>query len=193
MQTDTTDGLLPHTCSIQKRYRKQKFSYTGSTGSPSVGITVTGSTSHKTAVVSRVGSGYMVVKDLSGVFTTGEKLTASTFTATLSAQADWQNQSNEYEYYWSDDQTLVNCLFYYASGGKGLTIHETGQLLDQPAKVMLPNTIVLAGAQAAWAEEYRIVSTTPGFVGTWQIVTPYALTGIDEIDHYEAILKAVTV
>jgi hypothetical protein len=153
---------------------------------------VTGGSSLQTAEISRIGTGYVVVKHLTGTFTIGEIITTLTFSGTLSAQADYQNQSGEYDYYWSDEQVLVPCLFYYPGReGKGLIIHETGQLLDQPVKVMFPDSITLTGSQAAWAEEYRVSSTTPGFYGIWQIVTPYTLTGIVGIDHYEMVLKGV--
>jgi hypothetical protein len=191
MQTSPTDDF-PHLCTLQKRYRKQKLSYTTGSGTPVVGQTVIGGTSLETAEISRVGTGYIVVKNQTGTFTIGEIITTSTFSGTLSAQADYQNQSGEYDYYWSDDQVLVPCLFYYPGReGKGLIIHETGQLLDQPVKVALPPSITLVGTQAGWAENYRVVSTVDGFSGTWQIVSPYALTGITGIDHYEMVLKGV--
>lgn len=184
---------LPHTCTLQKRNRKKKFTYAaGSTGTPVVGQTVTGGTSLKTAVIDKLGSGYLVVKTISGTFTNGETITIGTgpgytFSATLSAQADWQNQSGEYEYYWSNDQTGVTCRFYYSGGkGKGAIIHETGQLLDQPLKVGLPNSCTVE------AMEYRVVNTVTGFAGTYDIITLYPLTGVSVIHHYEAVLKKVT-
>jgi hypothetical protein len=184
-------GGAPHSCTIQKRNRKQKFSYTGSTGTPVAGQTVTGGTSTETAVIAKLGSGYLVVEDLSGTFTTTETITIGTgpgytFSATLSAQADYQNQSGEYEYYWSNDQTSVTCRFYYSgSSSKGAIIHETGQLIDQPMKCALPATCTVASL------EYRIYTTSTGFSGTYDIITLYPLTGVASIDHYEAVIKEV--
>lgn len=183
---------LVHTCTLQKRNRKKKFTYTGSTGTPVVGQTITGGTSLKTAVIDKLGSGYLVVKTLSGTFTTSETITIGTgpgytFSATLSAQTDYQNQSGEYEYYWSNDQTGVTCRFYYSGkSGKGVIIHETGQLLDQPLKVGLPNSCTVE------ALEYRVVNTVTGFSGTYDIITLYPLTGVATIHHYEAVLRKVT-
>jgi len=184
---------FPHTCTLQKRIRKKKFSYTTATGTPVVGQTITGGTSLKTALIGKFGSGYLIVKTLSGMFTTGETITIGTgpgytFSATLSAQEDYRNQSGEYEYYWSDDQSGVACRFYYsgAKGGKGEIIHETGQLLDQPLKCGLP---------ASWtgeALEYRVVNTVTGCSGTYDIITLYPLTGVATIHHSEAVLKKVT-
>lgn len=183
---------FPHTCTLQKRYRKKKFTYATATGTPAVGQTITGQTSLKTAVIDKTGSGYLIVKTLSGTFTTTETITIGTgpgytFSATLSAQADYQNQSGEYEYYWSNDQTGVTCRFYYSGGkGKGAIIHETGQLLDQPLKVGLPASCTVD------AMEYRVVNTVTGFAGTYDIITLYPLTGVATIHHYEAVLKKVT-
>jgi len=184
---------LVHTCTLQKRNRKKKFTYTNSTGTPVVGQTITGGTSHQTAVIDKIGTGYLVVKTLSGAFTTGEIITVGTgpsysFSATLSSQADYQNQSKEYEYYWSNDQTSVPCRFYYSGskGGKGAIIHETGQLLDQPLKCALPSTCTVE------VMEYRVVSTVSGFTGTYDIITLYPLTGVATIHHYEAVLEKVT-
>jgi hypothetical protein len=185
---------LVHTCTLQKRARKQKFTYAaGFTGTATVGQTITGGTSLKTAVIDKVGTLYLVVKTVSGTFTNGETITIGpgpgyTFSATLSAKEDYRNQSGEYEYYWSNDQTSVACRFYYsgAKGGKGAIIHETGQLLDQPLKCALPASCTVDSL------EYRVVNTVTGFAGTYDILTLYPLTGVATIHHYEAVLKKVT-
>ena len=179
--------FLIHTATIQKRHRMQKLTYTGSTGTPVVAQTVTGGTSHKTAVISALGSGYLVVKTISGTFTAGEALTIGiTFTATLGTQTDYVNQSGEYQYYWLNDQTSIACRFGY-SGGKGEIIHETGQLLDQPLKCMLPETVTID------AVDYRIVTVSSGFVGTYDISTSYPISNVTALNHYSAVLRKVTV
>lgn len=157
-----------------------------------MGQTLTGAASNETGVITKLGTGYLVLKDLSGSFTNGEIISTSTFSGTLSTQADYTNQYGEFEYYWSDDQASVPCRFGYSGQEKkGVFIHETGQLLDLPVKVVLPDTITLIGNQDGWATEYRISTTTPGFAGTYQILTPYVSPGISGIDHYSFILKAV--
>jgi hypothetical protein len=179
-------------CTIQRRHRKQKLSYSSGSGTPAVGQTVSGATSHHTAEITRVSTGYIVVKTVSGAFTIGETISTTTFSGTISDQADYQNQSKEFEHYWSDDHPSVPCRFGYAGDkNSGLMIHETGQLLDLPLKVALPDSITFVGTQAEWAENYRIVSTVPGFKGTFQILTPYVVNGISGIDHYSFVLKAV--
>lgn len=181
-----TGGQI-HTCTIQKRNRSRKFTYTGGTGTPVIGQTVTGGTSLKTAVITHVGSGYIIVKTLSGAFAASETISSATFSGTLSAQADYQNQSGEYEYYWTNDQTSVACRFYYAGGGReGIIIHETGQTIDLPLKCMLPSTCIVD------ATEYRIVNGVSGFTGTYEITALYPRTGPEVIHHYEAVLRKVT-
>lgn len=177
---------LIHSCTLQKRYRKQKFTYSSSTGTPVVGQTITGQTSLKTAVIDKLGTGYLIVKTLSGTFTPGETIKVSTtFSATFGVATDFQNQSGEYEYYWLNDQTSVTCRFYYKTEGDGTTLHESGQM----------NTQTLKGAFLATATiaqfEYRIVTTATGFAGTYDITGLYPKSGVSGIDHYEAVLKEV--
>lgn len=177
-------GLI-HICTVQKRNRKKKFTYTGGTGAAVVGQTVTGVTSHKTAVVDKVVTGYVVVKTLSGTFTTTETITTATFSGTLSAQEDYQNQSKEYEYYWTDDQTLVPCRFYYQSGGKGVTLISPGELKDMPLKCALGPEVVIS------ALECRIKTTDVVFSGTYDIQALHPKSDILGLNHYESIIKAV--
>jgi len=178
--------FLIHTATIQKRHRMQKLTYTGATGTPVVGQNVTGGTSHQTAVISALGSGSLIVKTISGTFTAGETMTHAAFTATLGTQTDYVNQSGEYQYYWSNDQSGIACRFGY-SGGKGEIIHETGQLLDQPLKCMLPETVTID------AVDYRIVTVSSGFVGTYDISTSYPISNVTALNHYSAVLRKVTV
>jgi hypothetical protein len=181
-------AFLIHTATIQKRHRMQKITYTGSSGTPVVAQTVTGTTSHVTAVISALGTGYLVVKTLSGTFTAGEAITIGiTFAATLGTQTDYVNQSGEYQYYWSDDQTSVACRFGYSGGGKGEIIHETGQLLDQPLKCLLPSTTTID------LIDYRIVTLNTGFVGTYDLSTLYPISNVTALNHYTAVLRKVTV
>lgn len=184
--------FMSSTCNILKRAKKQKLTYSGGTGTPAAGQTVTGATSKKTGVISKLATGYLVVKDLSGSFTVGETISTTTFSGALSAQADYENSYGESEYYWATDQSSVACRFGYSgTEKKGVFIHETGQLLDLPVKVALPDTITLTGDQDDWAAEYRITTTTTGFSGTYEILTPYISQGLTGIDHYAFILKAV--
>jgi hypothetical protein len=164
------------------------MTYTGSTGTPVVGQTVTGGTSLKTAVITRLFSGYLVVRTLSGTFTNGETITIGggtpTFSATLGTVADYKNEQGSPEYYWKDDQTSVACRFYYGGKGGNAVLSETGTMSLKPLSVMLPSTVTIAD------RNYRIVTTTTGMAGTYEL-TLFPKVGAAAIHHYEAVLTKV--
>jgi hypothetical protein len=176
-----------HTCTIQRRYSKQKFPYTGSTGSPTVGATLTGATTHKTAVVDQLFTGYLVVRDLTGSFSPGEiiSITSPAFSATLGAAVVFANTFNEAEYYWLDDQVSVPCRFYNKGGGARTT--DSGQHVFALPKVKLDGSVTIL------EKSYRIVSTIPGAAGTFSIERVKPLWEFGEVPaHYECDIKAVT-
>ena len=184
-----------HICTVQKRYKKQQLTYTGSTGTPVFGQTVTGGTSHKTAVIDRLGSGLIVVKTLSGNFTPTETITIGTspvpgytFSATLSAQADYEKSAGSYDYYWTTDQSNVVCRFYQG-GGRGVIILTPGATVDQPLRCALPTSVNITQMTAM---DYRIVTTETQFAGTYSIQNFFPKSGMAvRIDHFEATLKVV--
>ena len=160
--------FLIHTCTIQRRYMKQKFTYTGGTGTPTVGQTLTGGTSHKTAVIDQIFSGYLVMKNLSGTFTIGETVTTTTFSGTLSAMADVKDSTNDptVNYYWMDDQTSVPCRFFVSrSSSQKSTSRKTdsGLHVFSYLRVMFGNSVTVSETT------YQIVSTVTGFTGTFKI------------------------
>jgi hypothetical protein len=145
---------------------------------------VTGSTSHKTAVITRLFTGYIVVKDLSGTFTAGEPLVTATWSATLGTQTDYANQQNAPEYYWTDNQTSVRCRFYRGDRGGNAVLSQTGDMSLKPLMVSLPPTVTIADT------DYRVSTTTTGFAGTYDL-TVFPKEGIAVIDHYECVLTRV--
>jgi hypothetical protein len=178
-----------HLCDILRRFRKRRLTYTSGTGAPVVGQTVTGVASTKTAVISRIGTGYIVVKDLSGAFTTGEALRVGaspyTFTGTLSAQADYQNTEGEYEHYWYAEQSSVRCRFYNSSAR--LIIVVSGAATDKPLRLALPTTITMTPLTV---EEYKIVTTEAQYAGTYTVERLDTLPGmLAGVDHFEATLR----
>lgn len=177
------NSLLAHTCNILKRAKKQKLSFDGSTGTFTAGLTITGATSKATAVIDKVSSSYLVLKNLTATFQNDEVLT-DTGTGRAVANgicSDYANSYGEPEYYWGTDHNSVPCRFYYSSKNKARIIHETGQLIDQPLTLYLPATVTISTG------EYRISATS----GTYDIQTVYPVTGRSGVDHYEAILKKV--
>lgn len=64
---------------------------------------------------------------------------------------------------WSDDQINVPCVFYYVSSTARFDMHNM-TITEESLIVVLPSSVTIAESG------YRIVSTNPGFVGTYSIV-----------------------
>jgi len=186
-------GLI-HTCTIQRRYTKQKFTHTGGTGTPVAGQTITGGTSHKTAVIDQVFSGYLVMKNLSGTFTLGETITIGTsptpgytFSATLSAMADYKDPTNDpkVNYYWRDDQVAVPCRFYNPKGSTRVT--SSGEHTFTLPRVQLDGSVTIAEVT------YQIVSTITGLSGTFKILKTNPRYTFGTVpDQYEPDIEVVS-
>jgi len=184
---------LPHTCTIQRRYQKQKLSYATGTQAFHAGATVTGGVSGATAVIDRIvgnaTSGYLIVKTVTGTFNGTELLTdngsAPVGSATMNAaQVAYKNDSGEYEYYWTDNQTKVPARFY--SVRSRVTVLTPGQFPGMTPYVMLYSTATIDHLN------YRIKSTTPGFTpasGIYQILSVKAPYNSMALDHYTLELK----
>lgn len=184
---------MPHTCTIQRRYQKQKLSYATGTQAFHAGATVTGGVSGATAVIDRIvgnaTSGYLIVKTVTGTFNGTELLTdngsAPVGSATMNAaQVAYKNDSGEYEYYWKDDQTSVPARFY--SVRSRVTVLTPGQFPGMAPYVMLYSTVTVDHLN------YRIKSTTPGFTpasGIYQILSVKAPYNSMALDHFTLELK----
>ena len=184
---------MPHTCTIQRRYQKQKLSYATGTQAFHAGATVTGGVSGATAVIDRIvgnaTSGYLIVKTVTGTFNGTELLTdngsAPVGSATMNAaQVAYKNDSGEYEYYWKDDQLKVPARFYTMRSR--VTVLTPGQFPGMTPYVMLYSTATIDHLN------YRIKSTTPGFTpasGIYQILSVKAPYNSMALDHYTLELK----
>lgn len=176
--------FLIHSCTIQKRFQRQKLTYTAATGTPAVGQTVTGTTSHATAVIHQLFTGYLVVNTVVGTFTAGEPLTIGiTWAATLGTQTNYTNSSGVKEYYWMDNQTGIPCRFDPPGKSPVVLNQLTGVFIAKPLSVVFPDTVTIAEV------EYRIATTSTGFAGTYIIDPVVPCNNLTGIDHYEAALK----
>lgn len=185
-----TATSLPDTCTIQRRHAMQKLTYTGGAGAAVAGQTVTGGTSHATAIIERLETGYLVVSAVVGVFSAGETITTPTWSGTLGTQTDFANDSGEAEWYWSDDQLAVPCRFYSPRPGSAPTL-DYGEGPEVARKVMINPT---ATVNAAPANEYRIVSTVTGFAGTFAFAAPPEPRKFTfGLHHWEILLRKVKV
>ena len=184
--------VMPHTCTIQRRYQKQRLSYASGTAAFHTGATVTGGVSGATAVIDRIigttSAGYLIVKTVTGTFNGSELLTdngSPAGSATMNAaQAAYKNDTGEYEYYWKDDQTSVPARFY--SVRSRVTVLTPGQFPGMAPYVMLYSTVTVDHLN------YRIKSTTPGFTpasGIYQILSVKAPYNSMALDHFTLELK----
>lgn len=174
-----------HLCTIQRRYSCKKLTYTGASGTtPAVGATVTGGTSKATGVITRLFTGYLVVKDVVGTFSSTEGVTATGWSATLTAVADYTNQQGAPEYYWYDNQTSVRCRFYRGGKGGNAVMTQSGTMVLKPLAVALPNTVTIA------EHTYRITTTDTAYAGTYEI-TVFPKGGMVVTDHIECVLTKV--
>lgn len=177
-------GMLKDTCTLQARMKCQKFTYTGSTGTPVVGMTLTGVTSLKTAIITRLFTGYVVVKQLSGTFTNGEIIASGVlFSATLGTATDYVNEEQEPEYYWTNNQTSIPCRFYYG-GGSNVALTERGEFAVKPLQVVLPSSVTIADYS------YRITTTASSYAGTYDMAF-LTKDAMRYTHHHEAVLTKV--
>ena len=190
-------AVLPHLCTIQRRYQKQLLSFASGTHAFLVGATVTGGVSGATAKINKVqgttATGSLVLTSVSSTpFAAAEHITdTSGGSANTSAlQTNYWNGSNEAEYYWSDSQTKVYCRFDSIPSRLGVLY--PGQFESQKTYLMLN-----ASAKCQPVTEYRIVSTTVGYTpasGMYKImnVRPWvAGMNANVIDHYTCELEEV--
>jgi len=176
---------MAHTCTIKRRYRQKNLSFTSGTGTAAVGQTVTGGTSHATAVIVAIAAASLRVQDLVGTFTAGETLTTTTWSGTFGASTDAAKTGGGYYFYWATDQAAVACRFYEGGGGKGIVILMPGGAVLQPLKCMLPATVNITKDTAA---EYLITTTETQHAGTYSISKFYPRTGAANTNHFEAEL-----
>jgi hypothetical protein len=185
--------LYPDTCTILRRYPKQKLSYASGSSAFTAGATVTGASSGATAIIDKapvgtVTAGYLIVRTVTGTFQSGETLTdnhSPAGHATLSgAPATYLNGSNEKEYYWQDNQIGVSARFYQMASR--MQVLQAGEYPAMDVFVHLP------GNATVQEEEYRISTTCEGVAGLYQILGPIrSPRNMWGVDHYECKLKEV--
>lgn len=174
-----------HTCTIQRRYVRQRLTFSAGAGTPVIGQTVTGADSGEEGVIVRAGADFLIVQAGGAAFTPGEAISTPTWSATLSGQADSKNQSGEQEQYWTDDQTGIPCRFYVKAGGFGQYRHEAGDMPDSSIACLLPSSVTIGKTG------YRIATTAAEYAGQYDILKLYPRSGGAGLHHYEAELSEV--
>ena len=188
------DHLFVDSCTILRRHQKQKLSYVSGTAAFHLGAKLTGGTSGAIATIDKapsgtVQTGYLVLRQVTGVFVNGETITDNgtpVGSATVSgAPSGYLNGSNEAEYSgFETDQTNVLCRFYSMQSRN--LVMGPGENPDYQPMVQLPSTVTINQF------DYQIVSGSSVFPGTYQIIGPVRpAKGVWGIDHYECKLKVV--
>ena len=186
-------GALPQTCTILRRYQKQKLSYASGIAAFHTGATVTGGVSGATATIDTVtgtsATGVLLLTEIMGTFQSGEQITDSDPTAPGIAMSSTvssvnRDSTNEGDFYWLTDQTNVPCRFYNKHGA--LRTLPNGQFTQQTPMVIFPPTVTIT------AKTHRVVSTNLGSMATFRIVYMKAPSGMNSLpDHYECELTEV--
>jgi|GEM_PF-2519230 len=150
---------------------KQALTYAAPTGTAQAAQTVTGTTSHATAVIDTVASP-MVVKTLVGTFTPGETISTPSWSATLVSQD---------EYFDSNGLTVPDV----SSATVACRFSPQGtQIKGSPLQVTTVDMVVLPGTTVV-AMGDTLTATDTGFSGTFTITKAPKPT-------YEAAQKIVS-
>lgn len=99
LDNNSTGSVNPEIMAIYGNFivdNNEKFTYTGGSGTPTVGQQLTGASSLKTGTISYVNgtssSGYFIVRASTGTFTGSETISTPTWTGTLGTQTTYPTQ-----------------------------------------------------------------------------------------------------
>ena len=184
---------MTDTCTITKRVQKKKLSYDGGSAAFTIGKTVKGGTSNATGLIDNksgtVITGYLVLTSVVGTFQNDEALTETTGTGAAVVNgviSDYKNSYNQPEYdpIWQTNQSAVVCSFY-SPDDPGPSMTSAGEIALFSPKVMFLSTVTIE------KDVYRVVSTVPGFAGTFEVIRVIPRKGPVSVGHYECDLKEV--
>ena len=160
-------GLI-HTCTIRGRHQNFTLAYDTGAAVFTTGKTLTGATSHATAVIVSTGSiasGSLQVHSVVGTFQDNEIIIDNSIVpgsakvnGTIAEAFDING-----ELIYSDIDTTTACRFYSRKG----TINVSGQAISiiSTNRVMMPATATPAMGDS-------IITATVGFEGTWTAGSP---------------------
>lgn len=177
--------FLIHTCTIVSRLGKniKQIAIGTTTGTFTVGQTITGGTSHATGKVYAVAATYLQYEVLTGIFTSGEVITSLTGSASSTgAPADALTQGVPITA--PATQTGVACRFVAPSATK--VNRDSGEHFQRLAKVLLP-------AGTAVYEGDEITGNQAGFTKTYRALPPkqvYEATAAT-VSHISVEIEAV--
>ena len=152
---------------------QQDLAFSTPIGIATAGQTVTGATSHTTAVIVTVASP-LVVKTVSGTFTAGEVISTATWSGTFGSIAEHFNSNGELVP--DVSSTTMKCRF----SPQGTVIKGNPPMVSTVDRVVLPNTAIVA-------MEDTITITTKASTATYNVCkkpVPTAEAAIDAISHW---------
>ena len=156
---------IPHTATLRGRRQNFTLGYDTGTAAFNVGATLTGTTSHATAVIVSTGSiasGSLQVHSITGTFVNDEAITdngtvpgAAVVNGVIAEAFD----ANEQLVY-TDIDTTISCRFYSQKDA----VQQSGQTLYivTAQRVMIPATSTPANGD-------QIITTAPGYAGTYTL------------------------
>ena len=182
-------GMI-HTCTLRGRRQQFTLGYDTGTAAFTAGKTLTGATSHATAVIVSVSgttaTGTLTLHTITGTFQDDEVLSDNgTVPGVAKANGTIADafDSNGEMVFTDIDTTVSACKFYK----RKVTMKSSGQaiVLTSSNRLMLPSTVTPATGD-------EVITTATGFEGTWIIGSPAALPGPGVlIGHWECdIAKA---
>lgn len=182
-------GMI-HTCTLRGRRQNFTLGYDTGTAAFTAGKTLTGATSHATAIIVSVtgttAAGTITLHTITGTFQDDEVLSDNgTVPGAAVVNSTITEKFNDYgELVFTDiDTTVSACKFYK----RKVTMKSSGQaiVLTSSNRLMLPSTVTPVA-------EDEVITTATGFEGTWIIGSPAALPGPGVlIGHWECdIAKA---
>jgi hypothetical protein len=172
---------IPHTCTLRGCRQNFTLGYDTGTAAFAAANTLTGATSHATAIIVSVNgttaTGTLTLHTVSGTFQDNETITDNG-TVPGSAKvsgtiADAFDANGELVY--TNIDTTTTCKIY----NKQTSIQSAGQALYFEAKtrIILPATVTPAQGD-------QVISTVTGFTGTWVLGSPNLLPGPGGIAHH---------
>jgi hypothetical protein len=164
---------IPHTATLRGKRQNFTLAYDGGTAVFHAGATLTGTTSHATAIIVSTGniaSGSLQLHSITGTFVTDEAITdngavpgAAVVNGTIAEARD----INE-ELVYTDIDSTISCRFYSQKDA----VQESGQTLYIVTKqrVMIPATSTPMNGD-------QLITTAPGYVAT--VDNPYRIGNVE--------------
>ncbi len=179
---------MQHSCSVARRCKNYTLNYDGGTAVFTAGATLTGTTSHATAIIVSTGvvaSGTLTLHTITGTFQNNEPITdnnavpgAAVVDGTIADAADAYGQPT-----YTNVTSTVKCRFVNPKGG--MRKIESGEhIYNLPAVVLPSGTTITEGD--------TLTGVTSGFTRAYRVMHVRTIQADEGISHIRCDLEAVT-